>query len=387
MLADDRKMLKSKQVESALFAAMDLGFSFMLVNQLRAGTGLVGKKAFQRLTGTKLRGWSARPASMLKNPRFSELRREMGLFKALKKKSSYMGKKVLSFMPKYQAIPDKMIKSGALRMGIVRKAKQLNISNSPWAILEDLKGHTGKLGSKLSDYKKFVQADKKIAESVRLNRALRPKEVLAHFDKTAVSFIPKALWKRVKSGNMREIADFFIKYDEVWEELKRAQGAVIHQRVKNIDAVAKKLEDFKAGVGAGHYRNGDYMEKFINTLTDNEILALEEVSKKSKGLFSHFKGVFKDHARVVSGLKPVSYLAGYKGQGFAQNVYPESYFLDGKFDLNYQVKSDAEDLINFYESMMSTSAANNEAVREAREAAEEALARKIRNQDGNISDY
>ena len=78
---------------------------------------------------------------------------------------------------------------------------------------------------------------------------------------------------------------------------------------------------------AGHYKDGVAIEQFLRTLSDQEILMLEEVAKKSRGLMREFKPVFKDYQKVLQGLRPLGYLSGYPGRNFEPSSdYPEEFF-------------------------------------------------------------
>lgn len=386
MLAADKKENKSQKAWTIGLMPLDFLYGAMLGRHVQVQFGSVGRAAYTRLTGAKLRGWSAPPRNMMSNPRFSELRKKIGLRGAVKAKYGHQVNRIKSFLPKYQAVPENMIRSTALRMGIVRTANRLQIGNKPWAILKDVTQHSDKLKGRLKEFRSYVQAESQVVEKVRMKGMLRPGEILKHFNKTSIWFVPATLAKRVKALDGKGVARFFTNFGEVWDELKTAQGAIIQQRVKNIDEVAKKLEDFRQGASSGYYKGDDLTRQFIDTLSDNQILALEEVAKKSNGLFRNFKTVFKDYERVVQGLKPMSYLSAYGGREFGKPVYSQTYTLDGQFNSKYAFESDAEDLVNFYESMMRNNGVKTTEMNELRENVEHALTRKIKNENGKFSE-
>ena len=378
MLNQDKANNKSSKMWTIGLMPLDFFYGAMLVRHVRVEAGVVGRAAYHRLTGAKLRGWSAPPKSMLNNPRFGELRSRLGTRRAILAKAGQAVNRGRSFMPKYQSLPENMLRSTALRMGMIRKAKSLSLSAKPWAILDDLRSHGDKLKSRLSDYQRYVGAEQKVVSELRLKGGLKPGEALRHFDKTAAFFVPATLWRRVKALDGKGVLDFFTRFGEVWDELKTLQGAVVKQRAESIELAAKKLEDFQKGVQAGFHKGDDLMARYLETVSDNELLSLQEVAKKSEGVFRHFKPVFKDYQRVVQGLRPMSYLRAYGGKSFASAGYSQTYTLDGQLNANYAFESDAQDLMNFYESMMKNHGRKGQEFDRAREAVEEAMARELR---------
>lgn len=387
MLDEEKEANSTSKAWTLGLMPLDFFYGAMLVRHVQKETGMIGRAAFARLTGTELRGWSAPARVMTNNPRFSELRETLGFKKALSAKVTQQVNKVKAFMPKYQAIPENMIRSTSLRMGIVRKAQSVGIGNKPWVLLEEINAHSNLLKNRLRQFEVYAESEAKVVTQIRLKGRMKGGEILANFKNTAVYFVPATLARRIKSLDWKGMGRFFTNFGEVWAQLKTVQGSIINSRASNIDAVANKLADFQKGVKAGHYKGDNMMQQFIENLTDAEILVLEEVAKKSQGAFSHFKKVFKDYQQVVYGLKPASYLAGYPGQAFQAPAYSTSHLLDGQTPAKQVFKSDAQDLINFYESMIRNSAAKTETMNELREKAEEALARKIKNENGNASEF
>ncbi|MCO4754787.1 MAG: hypothetical protein KC478_09900, partial [Bacteriovoracaceae bacterium] len=379
MLRADKEEASTQRAWTIGLMPLDFFYGAMLYRHVKVETGSIGAAAFERLTGTKVKGWSAPPSGALKLPSFQEMRRERGLVSAVWTQAQRPMVKLKSYMPRYMPVPENMIRTTALRMGMIKRAQELRISAKPWELLSDIEAHTSTLKSKLHYFEEFVQAEKAMVEKIKLNRALRPGELLKHFSESAISFIPRSLWTKIKSGDVKEVGRFFTRFGDVWREMKIAQGAVVGERAKNIDSVAKKLKDFQRGVKAGNYKGDDKMRQFLETVSDNEILILEEVAKKSKGVMANFKSVFKDYQKVVHGLRPMSYLAGYPGKSFQQNaVYPQEYFDGEIIDFDYAFTSDSKDLMNFYESLMKHQGLKTQQLNELREQLEKEMGATIR---------
>lgn len=388
MLNQAKEENQSSKNWTAGLAPLDFLYGGMLVRHVQKESGMLGRAAYARLTGAKLRGWSAPPKTMMNNPRFSEIRKQVGASKALKSVAAHQVNRVKSFFPKYQSLPEGMLHTSALRLGLARKADSLKIGNKPWAILEDIGEHTAKLGSRLKSYSAYDELEKKLVREVRMTGALKPGEALRNFKKTAVYFVPATLFRRIGNRDAKGVLRFFTRFGDVWKQLKKAQGEVLTQKTERIEAVAAKLKEFQKGAKSAHYQADEQnlMAQFLETLTDNEIMVLEEVAKKSNGIFGNFKKVFKDYNLVLHTLKPTSYLSAYSGQEFGKPVYSSTYVLDGQIDAKYAIQSDAQDLINFYESMMKQNGEKTKAMDELREEVEESLSRAIKNENGSFKE-
>jgi hypothetical protein len=360
MLKADQDALKSKQRWTIGLMPLDFIYGAALLRHVRTSTGVIGKAAHSRLTGTKIKGWGAISSEFTNFKRFKVLRRELGLPKALLQKSKDLVKQVKHYAPKYQPIPAEMLHGGPLRMGLAKKAKELGIQSKPWSILEDIKTYESALRSRLTIFNNFVATEGKILGKIRLNGKLGAREVLDHGLKySSMSFIPKSYWKAFKEGKLLK---FLTKNDDLWTELKHIQGEMVKGRADKIKVTVDKIIDFKNGIQSGAIaREGDdLMGQMLKHLKDEEILVLQEIAKKgnsffkgSKNLIGNFKSVFKDYNRVVQGLRPVGYEFGNSGVTFVRNSsYPQNIMLGDELNPNYVFKQDSEDLINYYESMI-----------------------------------
>ena len=373
-LNEDQAGSKSSKAWTIGLMPLEFLYGAMLYRHVMIETGATGKAAFERLTGTALKGWSSPPAGAPNMPSFSEMKQHRGILSASWAQMKKPFNKIKSYMPRYVALPENMIRTTALRMGMIRKAVSLDIANSPWKLLKDINEYNSHIKKRLSNYEDFVTASNRVESEIRLNGALRPSEIIKHFKESAVAYLPKTLWQKIKTGKVSEVVNFFTNFGEVWSQMKKAQGLVVGQRAKNIESVANKLEDFKKAVTAGHYKDGVAIEQFLRTLSDQEILMLEEVAKKSRGLMREFKPVFKDYQKVLQGLRPLGYLSGYPGRNFEPSSdYPEEFFRGEVVDIQNSFKSDSEDLLNFYESFMKHQAVKSDELSKLREQLEREL--------------
>tara|TARA_B100001971_G_scaffold61895_1_gene56826 strand:- start:20132 stop:24784 length:4653 start_codon:yes stop_codon:yes gene_type:complete len=393
MLKSDQKANRSAKAWTIGLMPLDFLYGAMLVRHVRQSVGAIGRNSMHALTGVKLKGFSALPSKHFFNPRFRDLRTivrykqvgAQGLGNAIVRGRQTL-RYLTHYLPKYQEIPQAMIKSGSLRIGMARKANALKIAKKPWVILDEVVEHSGKLKNKLSEFSKYVAEEAKHVESVRLNRMLKPREIMQHgIENTALAYLPKTLLRRFKDAartkNIDPIVDYFKNFGEVWGKLKEIQGQLVNGRVKNMESVVDKMQDFQRGVTAGKVDGDNLMAEYLKRLTDDEILVLEEIAKKSNGTLSGFKEVFKHHKNVINGLRPASYMAGYPNRVFsASSTYSNQAILGDVAEEGYEAASDADDLIRYYESMMKNHGPSDmsEELRLLREETESLFGREYR---------
>lgn len=374
MLKADEKALKNKQAWTIGLMPLDFIYGASLIKHVRTEVGVVGRNAYRRLTGTKLRGWGAPPPSMMVNTRFKDLRKTMGIPKALMAKSKEVLQRASAYMPKYQALPEHLLHGSALRVGLAKKAKELGIHGKPWELVEEIKKYESTLRSRLTVYDDFVKTEAKILGKVRLNGKLATKEVMEHGLKySSLSFIPKSYWKAMKEGNLLK---YLKNNDELWTELKHIQGEMVNKRAKDISKTIDKMEDFKKSIQSGAIakEGEDLMGQMLKNFSNEEILVLQEISKRSKGTMGQFNSIFKDYRKVVSGLRPMGYLYGQSGVSFAANsAYPQNIILGDKVSNTYAFKTDAEDLVNYYESMIKQNGNITESANQMRQTLEDKI--------------
>lgn len=355
MLRADEKSNRTQKWMQIPLIALDGLYAGMLFRHVKSSLGYVGKGAYRRLTDVKLRGWSAPPKSMfMKAGRFKDLRKTQGFFKAVKTKGKVFVNNVKMYTPKYQPLNPSMLNGVPLRMGIMKQAKKMGVASEPWKLLDDIKAYHGKLKGRITEFDSFVKAEGEVLGKVRLNGKFTLKEVMEHgMQYHKLSFIPKSYWQAVKSGDAKTFLKYLTDSDVLWSKLKHMQGRVVKVRERNIGKVIAKIEDFQQGVKSGHItaQGDEMMGDLLRRLTDDEIMVLQEISKRSKGMMSNFKSVFKDHRKVVQGLRPISYLYGKAGVPFNPNAIYQNVVMGDIVSPNYKYQKPVEDLVNYYESM------------------------------------
>lgn len=352
--ADEKANTKQKWMQIPLIA-LDALYAGMLFRHVAKTTGFIGRGAYRRQTGVKLRGISAPPKSMfIKSGRFKDLRRQQGFFKAVKTKVNTVVTNAKMYLPKYQPLPPQMLNGVPLRMGIMKQAKKLGVASEPWKLLDDIRAYQQKLASRYTEFKHFVAAEGEILGKVRLNGKFTLKEVMQHgMQYHKLAFIPKSYWQAVKSLDGKTFLKYLTDNDALWTKLKHMQGELVKKRADDIAKTISKMEDFQKAAKNGHItsQGDEMMGDLLRRLTDDEIMVLQEISRRSKGIMSNFKSVFKDHRKIVEGLRPISYLYGKAGVPFNPNSIYQNVIMGDIVSHNYKFQKPVEDLVNYYESM------------------------------------
>ena len=377
MLRSEEAALKSKQAWTIGLMPLDFIYAGALVKHVGKATGTVGRGAYRRLTGVKLRGFSAPPAGTYKIERFKDLRSRLGAPKAIVAKGQQIVNRARAYQPRYQALAPELLNAAPLRIGLSRAAKEAGLQSKPWLLLEEIKTYQKTLSDRLSTYTEFVSKEAGYVQKLKLNGGVGFREVLDNgIQYSKFAFVPSSYLKAVKEGRL---VKFLQDNSQMWTELKDMQAKMVKDRATNIGKTVDKMIDFKNGIQAGTIvREGDdLMGQMLKNFSDQEILVLKEISKRSKGKMGNFKQTFKDHARVVEGLRPMGYLYGNTAQKFKMAVYPQNTFMGDIVDVNYKYKSDSEDLINYYESMVSQNGSVTEEANRARQIIEERIAQSM----------
>lgn len=385
MLKEDQRANRSAKAWTIGLMPLDFLYGAMLVRHVRQSAGVIGRNSAHALSGVKLKGFSFLPYKQFFTGRFKQLRRDMGILGAMRTRAGQSYRYVQAYFPRFQEISQSMIKSGLLRIGMARKALSIGIAKRPWVLLDEIIEYSGKLKGKISQHAKYVADEARHVETIRLNRAMKPREILQHgIEYSGIVYLPKTLWRRFKTAvstkNVDPIVDYFKNFGEVWGKLKELQGALVNGRVKNMESVVDKLQDFQKGVTAGKIDGDNLMAEYLKRLTDDEILVLEEIAKKSQGKMHAFKEVFKHHKNVINGLRPAYYLYGHPNRAFATAAYPQHPLLSEAYDEGYKAANDADDLVKYYESMMQNQAPVNmsDELKALREEAESLFGRQFR---------
>lgn len=372
MLDQDKADNKSSKGWTIALMPLDFLYGASIVRAGARGTGIVGRAAFKRLTGIKLKGFSAPVKSMRTHVSYLKLGKKIGYFKALKPKFQSIKNNIMMYTPKFQAVPENLIKSTSVRMGIIKASQRAGIAAKPWALADEIRTYAAKLKERLEYFTKYSIREGKIVESVKLKGRLKFSELKEHgLQYSKASFVPKglreALFTSLKKKSVKPFKEFFSNFGEAWGKIKFTQGEMVKLRMAKMDNVLAKLDDFQKANAAGKVAGENKMAEFLRTLSDDEILILEEISKKSKGLMANFKSVFKDYKKVIQGIKPIAYAHGFGGQEFALNQpYPSHLVMSELSSSENAIRNEADDLLNYYESMMYHHGDNTEPMRNLR---------------------
>lgn len=360
MLRAEEKANKSSKAWTIGLMPLDFIYGAALLKHVRTTTGVVGRNAFRRLTNVKLRGWSAPPKSMLVHSgRFKDLRKAQGFIKATRIKVKQFVTNAKMYLPKYQPLPPEMLKGLPLRMGLLKRAKEIGVASKPWALLDDIKAYHSKLKGRIKEFDHFVATESGVLGKVRLEGKLGFREVMDHgLQYSSLSFIPKSYAQAFKHAVKTKDPGYFVKFltdnQTLWAKLKHMQGTLVQTRATNIAKTMDKIEDFKKAVDSGQIaaQGDELMGELLRRLDTDEILVLQEIAKNSKGMMGNFKSIFKDYNRVISGLKPVQYLYGKAGVQFNPTAVYQNVIMGDLVSDGYKYKNATEDLVNYYESMM-----------------------------------
>ncbi len=364
---------------------LDIFFGYTVGSQLKSVVGITGVKNFQKLTGVKLRKFSAPPKSMRLNTNYKDLRSDFGRIGAIYQKLKNTRNNVLARLPRYQMLPNELISSVPLRVGITRKLKELGLHNRPWFMLDDFNVFFKKYSARFTTYERYITAENKSIRMLMLNDGLTAAETLQHgIGKTRMVFRFRSAIKAIREGRFRQ---WRRDYGAVVDDMKHMQAGLRKEKYKMLETVMKKMKEFKAA------RAGDEVvvtggtelaDDFIRLFSDQELTLLKEVAKKSRGPMKKLKRVFKQYDLMLKSLRPMSYLYGQPGVEFAATEGRSMSFLDDSLDQTYVFKTDTEDIVRFYEQMLRQNSFSNKGAGKLRQKIEEEVAKLFRlDQNGN----
>lgn len=358
------------------FMPLDLYFGYTVGTQLRSALGVSGVKAYQRLTGIKLKGFSAPPASLRNNRSFRELRREFGVLRGGLRYAGQGARNLRARLPRYQALPENMIRTAPLRMGIARKLKEIRLHTRPWVLNDDIKAFRDRIKNRLTEYQKYVLDEAEVINKVKLNGRMHMNEVMEHGVRyTQLSFTIKSFFAAIREG---KVLSYLGQYGDLIDDLKQVQGQLIQKKVDRLNTLVDKIDEFKnlrINDEVLVQANTELVDDLLKTLTDDEILLMEAIAKKSQGSIRELKSVFRDYRQLTQSLRPMSYLYGQAGTDMVEQQHKAMSFLADDQVFNYTYRSDSEDIVQFYEAMIRQNAFNDEASNLLRRSIEERISR------------
>lgn len=363
-----KKEMKTQQLWQVGFMALDVFFVGSLGQHVRRASGVIAKNSYKKATGTVLRSWSAPSSSLYRKISFKKFRSKNNFFKSVQGKVTNVIDSVRLYQPKFQSIPVSQLKTTALRQGLIKEAAKLNISKKPWSLLDNLQNYSAKLANRSKNYKAYLKGSEELIEATYKSK-FTISELMEHGRKySSTIFAYKSFVKAVKEKRVRE---YLLKYGEEIKLLDKMRGQLISQRQSSVQLAIDKLIDLKKAK-AGLKSTGDEFGEFLSKLTDDEILALQQVandggwmkrlttSKSKKTLMQKLRPAFKNYENVATGFRNPVYMNGVRGVSIATTkvIYPKSTILGDSsivVDDAYRFNSDSEDIVNFYESMIKQS--------------------------------
>lgn len=365
---------------------LDLFYGATVIKQIRANMGYSAVSAYNKLSGIKLRKYSAPSKTMLDGTRGEQLRQKYGLingtWRSTKAKLTY----ARSLLPKYQTIPEGLLKSKMLlRVGIARQFAKLGRGDNPSVIIGEVRAYTKKLKSRVENYKVYkskmdkIFNDKSLVDGVRLTDRFSAREVMefgASYSKYGYTL--RSFFRSISEGRPWE----FLKVRrEMLSELSRMQGNLMANKVVKLEGLLKKLDNLKLKARNG---NSNGVDDFLKMISDEEISLLQSISKdkffikewftgKQKGILRELRNTFKQYDIVVEHMRSTTYLYGHIGNQFVDQQIEAMNFLHNETRGQYAYRSESEDLVLFYESMIRQNAFKDKASMELRKSIEEKI--------------
>ena len=362
---------KFEQIITVGLLPLDMFFGYSVVQQVRTGLGVSGAKSFNKLTGVSLKGFSSPAPGVKHTNTYADLRRSRGRMRSAFSYASQRVQNAKMYLPRYQAVPESMIRTQALRVGVARKLREIGLAKKPWEILDDVKSYTQKMQSRLKEYKTYVEAEAKEVSKFQLNSRMHLGEMMEFgIQNTKFGYTIKSFFAAIRKGNLKQYLD---NYGEIIIDLKKSQGEFVKNKIRVTENALEKLEEFKK-IHAGSAAE-DLVDDMLRYLSDDELLALEKVAKKSAGPLRSLKPVFKQYQTLIQSLRPVSYLYGHSGHEFSEKSKLASNFLSDDKIHNYTFKSDSEDIVLFYESILRQNAFLDESSEALRRQIEQRISR------------
>lgn len=371
---DKAKAMKTGQAMNlAAILPMELFYGGMVVRQIYRATGKPGVKAYQRLTGVKLSGVRPLPSnsdSILSRGPVSRL----SFMKVPRQILRRSVDRIKTSLPRYQEINPELLKTPALRMGLVRKFNELRLSQKPWAILDDITTYNQGLKDRLTLFQRFSKDSDRLLTHGTVE-GLKIKEIMEFgYKYSRMAFSPRSLWKKLEKDKLLfNISEYWTTRKDRLLKLRKIQGRLIYNRSIKIDEIIEKVKDFKS-INNNEIIDPELSHKFLNIFTDDELRLLEVIAKSSSGEFKSFKKVFKDYQTVLETLRIAQYSVGNTGVRYLNiNQANKDPLLDEGIIAPAIKNNDNEDIVAFYENVLRQNQVNNDEFNRLKELMEDEL--------------
>jgi hypothetical protein len=334
-------------------------------------TGITGKKAMMRF-GMPVRHFGQPPKSTLIKRSIKTLRKEFGIVGALTRKTSDMVHNAKRWMPRYQAYTADEL-AGTVRIGLVRKATEAGLDSKPWDLLADVNRMVKRIDDRLVKSVKYTDELDGAVRTFKTEAKLTFKELLTNPFYNKELFIPKTFIRAMRKGGLKAYVNNF---GDVMVSLNKLRTRFVKGKAEKLKNIISKLEDVKlmSQKNPGYLKeNGfsNYFDYFQSTLSKEEIQVLREISKYERNIVKMISGnyqgkahvftrVFKDHDRIMDTIEPLT--ATLNGSALKASKYYKNavtqVIKESVDDIDSELRN-ADDLIEFYESMLKHDAVEN----------------------------
>ncbi len=362
---------KSNKTWTVALAPLDFIYGRQLFKHFKLASGVTGVKAYKKLTGVQLRMFSAPPKQVMIKTSFADLRKKYGLYGAITKKVGNSIHNIRMYLPKYQLLDESLLNMTPLRTGLVNKATELGLDKKPWKLMDDLLSYKQKVTREVELVDNYVDSMGKQIERAKLKKSLTIGDLKTFgVSHSKTIFVVQSFFNALVRGP-KATAVYFKNYGEIMKNFNNMTVNVVRKHEGLTQNMIDKLNDLRnAHVSGGieGVAENDLFNNFLRMCTDEEVMMLENVIKKSKGPFKEMKGVFKDYRDVIQSLRPYSTLAG---ESFKNTfIYPEHIMQEGAEDITYKFTTEEEDIMNYYESLVNKHTTLGDDFKNVREAIE-----------------
>lgn len=362
-LDEEIKANKSGKVWTVALAPLDVLYGGMMVRQIRNNLGYTGRSAYQKMTGMRFRSYTP----------FERKIKQEGIknYGVIRNAINRAKETYRSRVPRFQPVLPELLKTPALRAGLVRKFESLGIANRPWMIYDDILNYNNSLKDRFVLMDRFAKDTDKIASKAKLSGGLKFAELQEFgFKYGRFAYAPRGFWRSLKWKNIKngKFIEYWTRRKDSLSKLRQLQGRLISRKTQKIDEVIQKVDEFKS-LYAGKTANDDMAKKFVSYFTDDELLLLQWIAKKSTGPLKQFKSVFKQYKQVLEGLTPKGYSAG---EAFRVHMGSDDLFMEDATKLK-AFENETEDIVRFYETILSQSIIDTQDMRVVRSQLESEL--------------
>lgn len=333
---------------------LDIWFGHSVVSQARKSIGLTAAKNFKKLTGLQLRNYREKVARYRYPVQIGELKETHGRFKAYYAYAKNHFKNQVLKLPKYQTIPEEFVGVHSLRIGLVNKLKELHLLENPSFMYKEVKNYFDTFKSRFTQFEKISESGG-IEIKEKLKTGLTLGEVFSNgkegIKSAATVYFLRSEINALRNGQFIQLNKNF---GQLINQLREAQAELLKSKLEILESIVKKMEEFQMAIGQtvlGSSNENLLAHQFLNKFTEEELILIGEIAKKSSSEFNRLVSVFKSYAKVQEGIV----ILGHKVSHGLLSDYPTSpyEFMHLGGSENYKNFSNpVEDIVHYYEMML-----------------------------------